>query len=149
MFQELESILQGYLKRFSEIAGSMINCGSILNWLEVNCLEWPADFWFPCSWLPLDLCSNYSLSARLWLCGRKGGDSVCRDVMFNPLLWQMKLIHLIFICHRLFQIVSFKFPRSFKKLQKWKTFIKSLSWSEYKIWFPKIEWITPSPVLGI
>lgn len=84
VFQELESILQGYLKRFSEIAGSMINCGSILNWLEVNCLEWPADFWFPCSWLPLDLCSNYSLSTRLWLCGRKGGDSVCRDVMFNP-----------------------------------------------------------------
>lgn len=31
----MELFLQAYLKRFSDIAGSMINCGSVLNWFEV------------------------------------------------------------------------------------------------------------------
>ncbi|XP_076457781.1 uncharacterized protein LOC143291666 isoform X2 [Babylonia areolata] len=34
--QEVEQLLHGYLKRFSELAGTMINCGSILNWLEMD-----------------------------------------------------------------------------------------------------------------
>ncbi|KAK7499835.1 hypothetical protein BaRGS_00008926, partial [Batillaria attramentaria] len=34
--KELEYLLHTYLKRFSELAGSMINCGSILNWLEMD-----------------------------------------------------------------------------------------------------------------
>ena len=36
MFQEVEQLFQSYLRRFSELAGAMINCGSILNWLEVR-----------------------------------------------------------------------------------------------------------------
>ncbi|XP_067676921.1 uncharacterized protein [Haliotis asinina] len=34
--KELERVLRRYLKHFSEIAGSMINCGSVLNWLEID-----------------------------------------------------------------------------------------------------------------
>ena len=34
--QEVEQLFQSYLRRFSELAGTMINCGSILNWLEVS-----------------------------------------------------------------------------------------------------------------
>ncbi|XP_014771246.1 uncharacterized protein LOC106869848 isoform X3 [Octopus bimaculoides] len=33
---EMQELLQKYLKRFSSIAGSMIYCGSILNWLEMD-----------------------------------------------------------------------------------------------------------------
>lgn len=33
---ELQELLQKYLERFSSIAGSMIYCGSILNWLEMD-----------------------------------------------------------------------------------------------------------------
>ena len=36
VFQEVEQLFQSYLRRFSELAGAMINCGSILNWLEVR-----------------------------------------------------------------------------------------------------------------
>jgi len=35
MFQELTHVLRDYLNRFSSLAGSMLNCGSVLNWLEV------------------------------------------------------------------------------------------------------------------
>ncbi|XP_061189339.1 uncharacterized protein LOC133197362 isoform X2 [Saccostrea echinata] len=34
--KEMELFLQSYLKRFSDIAGSMINCGSVLNWFEID-----------------------------------------------------------------------------------------------------------------
>ncbi|XP_041373060.1 serine-rich adhesin for platelets-like isoform X3 [Gigantopelta aegis] len=34
--QELEMLLGRYLSRFSEIADSMLNCGSVLNWLEID-----------------------------------------------------------------------------------------------------------------
>jgi len=34
-FQDTEDILRRYLHRFTDIAGSMINCGSVLNWFEV------------------------------------------------------------------------------------------------------------------
>ncbi|XP_060604379.1 serine/arginine repetitive matrix protein 2-like [Ruditapes philippinarum] len=34
--QEIYGILGDYLKRFSSLAGSMLNCGSVLNWLEID-----------------------------------------------------------------------------------------------------------------
>ncbi|XP_078325765.1 uncharacterized protein LOC111123483 isoform X4 [Crassostrea virginica] len=34
--KEMELFLQSYLTRFSDIAGNMINCGSILNWFEID-----------------------------------------------------------------------------------------------------------------
>ncbi|KAL3884653.1 hypothetical protein ACJMK2_024775 [Sinanodonta woodiana] len=33
---EVEDILSDYLQRFSSLAGSMLNCGSVLNWLEID-----------------------------------------------------------------------------------------------------------------
>ncbi|XP_053409299.1 serine/arginine repetitive matrix protein 2-like isoform X3 [Mercenaria mercenaria] len=34
--QEVYGILGDYLTRFSSLAGSMLNCGSVLNWLEID-----------------------------------------------------------------------------------------------------------------
>lgn len=35
-YKEMEEMLSQYLQRFSRIAGSMINCGSVLNWFELD-----------------------------------------------------------------------------------------------------------------
>ncbi|XP_021375956.1 uncharacterized protein LOC110464834 isoform X2 [Mizuhopecten yessoensis] len=35
-YKEMEEMLSLYLQRFSRIAGSMINCGSVLNWFELD-----------------------------------------------------------------------------------------------------------------
>ncbi|XP_052803848.1 uncharacterized protein LOC128233978 isoform X2 [Mya arenaria] len=34
--QELTELVRDYLNRFSSLAGSMLNCGSVLNWLEID-----------------------------------------------------------------------------------------------------------------
>ncbi|XP_052286601.1 uncharacterized protein LOC127882166 isoform X2 [Dreissena polymorpha] len=34
--EELYLVLQEYLSRFTNLAGSMLNCGSVLNWLEID-----------------------------------------------------------------------------------------------------------------
>ncbi|XP_035827001.1 serine-rich adhesin for platelets [Aplysia californica] len=34
--QEVQSILQSYLGHFSELAGGMVNCGSVLSWMEMD-----------------------------------------------------------------------------------------------------------------
>ena len=36
LLQELRKSMSLYLRRFSAIAGNMINCGPILSWLEVG-----------------------------------------------------------------------------------------------------------------
>ncbi|KAK3583082.1 hypothetical protein CHS0354_004028 [Potamilus streckersoni] len=33
---EVEDLLSDYLQRFSSLAGSMLNCGSVLNWIEID-----------------------------------------------------------------------------------------------------------------
>ncbi|KAL4229188.1 Rho GTPase-activating protein 32 [Mactra antiquata] len=34
--QEIYDIIKDYLSRFTSLAGSMLNCGSVLNWLEID-----------------------------------------------------------------------------------------------------------------
>ena len=36
--QAMRKLLSLYLSRFSSISGNMINCGTVLNWLEVSCI---------------------------------------------------------------------------------------------------------------
>ncbi|CAL1531763.1 unnamed protein product, partial [Lymnaea stagnalis] len=34
--REVQTLLQAYLSHFSELAGGMVNCGSVLSWMEMD-----------------------------------------------------------------------------------------------------------------
>lgn len=86
----MELFLQAYLKRFSDIAGSMINCGSVLNWFEVISIVFSSNctinisavviangiFWW-CMYCPILTINEILSTIHLW-CERDGGEKTYR-----------------------------------------------------------------------